>query len=361
LVTTDLLGVKNLDKKNLLEDWINKNKMEKAKVRWGIIGCGDVTEKKSGPAFNKIKDSRLLAVMRRDATKAADYAQRHQVPDWYSKVEDLLDNPTLNAIYVATPPSSHFDYALKALKAGKNVYVEKPVTLNAEEARLLSEAVIKTNGKLVVAHYRRQLPMFLKVKELLKVGQIGAIRTVQLRLWQSRSPELVTTGAADWRTDPTISGGGYFFDLAPHQLDLMLYFFGTPLSYDGFSQVQDGASSVVDHTTGTILFENQIIFNGSWCFNVRSEDNIDRCEIVGSEGKITFSIFGNSILLRSDQGEKEFVFDHPEHIQYPMIASTVAFFEGKGPNPASMEEALTLMEIMDCFSKKEIKPFHTRK
>lgn len=325
--------------------------MEDAKVRWGIIGCGDVTEKKSGPAFNKVKDSRLLAVMRRDAAKAADYAHRHQVSHWYSKVEDLLDNPALNAIYIATPPSSHFDYALKALAAGKDVYIEKPVTLNAHEARLLLDVVRKTNGKLVVAHYRRQLPLFLKVKELLDTGRIGTVRTVQLRLWQSRSPDLVTKGTADWRTDPTISGGGYFFDLAPHQLDLMLYFFGLPISFEGFSQIQDAASAVADQTTGTILFEHQVVFNGSWCFNVRQEDQVDHCEIIGSRGKITFSIFGNSVAVQSDDEENEFVFEHPEHIQYPMIASTVAFFEGNGPNPASMEEAVTLMEIIDCFAK----------
>lgn len=325
--------------------------MEDAKVRWGIIGCGDVTEKKSGPAFNKVKDSRLLAVMRRDTAKAADYAHRHQVPHWYSKAEDLLDNPALNAIYIATPPSSHFDYALKALAAGKDVYIEKPVTLNAHEARLLLDVVRKTNGKLVVAHYRRQLPLFLKVKELLDTGRIGTVRTVQLRLWQSRSPDLVTKGAADWRTDPTISGGGYFFDLAPHQLDLMLYFFGLPISFEGFSQIQDAASAVADQTTGTILFEHQVVFNGSWCFNVRQEDQVDHCEIIGSRGKITFSIFGNSVAVQSDDEENEFVFEHPEHIQYPMIASTVAFFEGNGPNPASMEEAVTLMEIIDCFAK----------
>lgn len=325
--------------------------MEDAKVRWGIIGCGDVTEKKSGPAFNKVKDSILLAVMRRDAAKAADYAHRHQVSHWYSKVEDLLDNPALNAIYIATPPSSHFDYALKALAAGKDVYIEKPVTLNAHEARLLLDVVRKTNGKLVVAHYRRQLPLFLKVKELLDTGRIGTVRTVQLRLWQSRSPDLVTKGAADWRTDPTISGGGYFFDLAPHQLDLMLYFFGLPISFEGFSQIQDVASAVADQTTGTILFEHQVVFNGSWCFNVRQEDQVDHCEIIGSRGKITFSIFGNSVAVQSDDEENEFVFEHPEHIQYPMIASTVAFFEGNGPNPASMEEAVTLMEIIDCFAK----------
>ncbi len=327
--------------------------MENAKVRWGIIGCGDVTEKKSGPAFNKVAGSQLIAVMRRDAAKAADYAHRHQVANWYSTAADLLGNQSLNAIYIATPPSSHLTYALQALRAGKHVYVEKPVTLNAQEAMLLMDAVSETKGKLVVAHYRRQLPLFLKVKELLETGQIGDVRTVQLRLWQSRAPALVTKGAADWRTDPAVSGGGYFFDLAPHQLDLMLYFFGTPIFYDGFSQIQDATSDVADQTTGTILFENQIVFNGSWCFNVRPEDNADRCEILGSRGKITFSIFGNTVLLKSDHEEKEFVFEQPEHIQYPMIARTVAFFEGSGPNPASLEEALTLMEIIDCFSRQK--------
>jgi len=325
--------------------------MESHKIVWGIIGCGDVTEKKSGPAFNIVKDSQLLAVMRRDAEKAADYANRHQVPFWYSKSDDLLNNPELNAIYVATPPSSHLMYAMSALKSGKFVYVEKPVTLNSLEAESLLAAVNDTGGKLVVAHYRRQLPLFLKVKELIEKGEIGEVRTVQLRLWQSRSPELVTKAAGDWRTNPAVSGGGYFFDLAPHQLDLMLYFFGMPVSYQGFSLIQASESTVADQTTGTILFENQIVFNGSWCFNVSKENQADRCEIVGSLGSITFSVFGNSIVVKTVSGEQELFFDHPEHIQLPMISSTVDYFLDRGPNPSSIEEAIVLMKIIDEFSK----------
>lgn len=326
--------------------------MENTKITWGIIGCGDVTEKKSGPAFNKVDNSQLVAVMRRDANKAADYARRHQVPTWYSNAADLLDDPLLNAIYIATPPSSHLEYALSALRKGKAVYVEKPVALNTDEATLLLETVKQTGGKLVVAHYRRQLPMFLKVKEILDTGQIGDVRTVQMRLWQSRSPEVVTKQAPNWRTDPTISGGGYFFDLAPHQLDLILYFFGKPLSYEGFSQVQDKDSEVADQTTGTILFENQVVFNGSWCFNVSREDQVDRCEILGSRGSLFFSVFGDTVILKMNGDEKKFQFIHPENIQYPMISSTVAFFRNEGPNPASIEEAFPLMKIMDCFAKK---------
>ncbi len=325
--------------------------MDNHKIVWGIIGCGDVTEKKSGPAFNIVENSRLLAVMRRDSAKAADYAHRHQVPLWYSNADDLLNNSELNAVYVATPPSSHLEYAISALRKGKAVYVEKPVTLNSTEALTLLESVKDTGGKLVVAHYRRQLPLFLKIKELIEKGEIGAIRTVQLRLWQSRSPALVTKGAGDWRTNPAVSGGGYFFDLAPHQLDLMLYFFGMPVSYHGFSVIQDDDNTVADHTTGTILFKNQLVFTGTWSFNVASENQADSCEIVGSLGRITFSIFGNSVVVNTAAGEKELVFDHPENIQLPMISQTVDYFMDRAPNPSSIEEALVLMRIIDEFSK----------
>jgi predicted dehydrogenase len=78
-------------------------------IRWGIIGCGDVTEIKSGPAFNKVANSKLVAVMRRDSAKAADYAKRHHVPKWYDDASKLINDPEVNAIYIATPPLQH-DY-----------------------------------------------------------------------------------------------------------------------------------------------------------------------------------------------------------------------------------------------------------
>src|SRR5688572_22425115 len=100
------------------------------KINWGIIGCGDVTEVKSGPAFNRVRDSALVAVMRRDEAKVKDYASRHQVPAWYTDAQVLINDPGINAIYVATPPSTHEEYAIAALKAGKPVYVEKPMSVD---------------------------------------------------------------------------------------------------------------------------------------------------------------------------------------------------------------------------------------
>jgi len=171
-------------------------------IRWGIIGCGDVTEVKSGPAFNKVNNSKLVAVMRRDAEKAADYARRHQVPKWYDDASQLINDPEVNAIYIATPPLQHEAYTIEALKAGKPVYVEKPMTLDAKAAQRMTDASNKLNVKLCVAHYRRAQPMFLKVKELLATQIIGDIRLIRLKMLQSPNPALIAKTANNWRIKP---------------------------------------------------------------------------------------------------------------------------------------------------------------
>jgi predicted dehydrogenase len=321
-------------------------------INWGIIGCGNVTEKKSGQAYNKIPNSKLVAVMRRDAAKAADYATRHNVDKWYSQADKLLNDTEVNAVSIATPPAFHLEYAIAALKKGLNVYVEKPVTRTAEEAQAMADAVKQYNGKLTVAHYRRALPMFLYVKELLAENTIGDVRTVQIRMWKSIRPDLIADSETNWRVQPELSGGGYFHDLAPHQLDLMLYYFGEPARYHGFSLNQSGVNPADDHVCGQILFKNKVVVNGSWCFNVAESETIDSCEIIGTKGKITFPFFGTFVSLKNEQGNETTNFTHPEHIQQPMIGKIVSYFRGDGPNPCTIEEAVTLMKIMDAFTGK---------
>ena len=108
-------------------------------IRWGMIGCGSVTEVKSGPAFNKVPNSKLMAVMRRDAEKVKDYAQRHHVPYYFTDVDELINHPEVDAIYIATPPKFHAAYAEKAMKVGKPVYVEKPMALNVGECETMQQ------------------------------------------------------------------------------------------------------------------------------------------------------------------------------------------------------------------------------
>ncbi|MDB4926913.1 Gfo/Idh/MocA family oxidoreductase [Mucilaginibacter sp.] len=323
-------------------------------IKWGIIGCGDVTEKKSGPPLYKVPNSSLVAVMRRNGEKAADYARRHNVAKWYNDADKLMDDPEINSVYIASPPGSHLGYALAALKKNLNVYLEKPITLNAAEARTIADAVKQSKGKLSVAHYRRALPMFLYVKELIDNGSIGDIRTVQIRLWQSITPELVTHVEDNWRIQAEHSGGGYFHDMSPHQLDLMLFYFGEPQYYSGASLNQGGTYKVADHATGHIVFKNKVVVNGSWSFNVAPSAAVDLCEIIGNKGTITFPFFNKPHLvkLENEAGESTKEFKHPEHISQLMIEKVVNYFNGDDTNnPCSIEDAIPLMDIMDAFGE----------
>ena len=189
-------------------------------IRWGIIGCGAVTEVKSGPGLQKAERSRLVAVMRRNASLAEDYARRHGVPRWYSDARDLLADPEVDAVYVATPPSTHREYARLAAAAGKPVYVEKPMARTHAECLEMIAACREAGVALYVAYYRRAQPRFLKVRDLLAAGAIGAPRSVTVTLHQPPPAPVARPEDLPWRVRPEISGGGLFVDLGSHTLDL---------------------------------------------------------------------------------------------------------------------------------------------
>lgn len=319
-------------------------------LHWGIIGCGNVTESKSGPAFNLAPGSSLDAVMRRNAHKAADYAARHGVPRWYDKADELLADPAINAIYIATPPDSHADYALRSLEAGKFVYLEKPMARNAKEATRIVEAAARHDDRLCIAHYRRAQPMFLKIKELLDRQAIGEVRFVSMKMLQPAESDIIAASEENWRIDPVISGGGLFHDLAPHQLDLMYYFFGEIDRAHGFAVNQAGYYPTDDLVTGEILFKQGIVFQGTWCFSVSPEEKTDICEITGAAGKITFPVFGNEVTVSRPHSNQTLVFPVLAHAEQPMIERVCAYFQGQQPNPCTAAEALASLEIMDTFT-----------
>lgn len=311
-------------------------------VQWGIVGCGDVCEVKSGPAFSKVDRSKLVAVMRRDEAKARDFAMRHGVRKYYSDAQTLIDDPEVNAIYIATPPAQHEAYAIDAMKAGKPVYIEKPVSLDASSCQRLIDASVKYRVPVSVAHYRRGLLLFKKVKSILAEGTIGPIRLILIHTLQNKK------NADVWRVDPTLSGGGHFHDLSPHQLDLMYWFFGKPKSVKGFSLNQSGAYQAPDLTTLDVEFEDSALLRGTWSFNVHDSAEADTCEIIGESGMLKFSFFKGTLLeLRTPKGTHLLEFANPVNIQHPMINSVVKYFRGTGENPCSLEDALVTMKMID--------------
>jgi predicted dehydrogenase len=324
------------------------------KINWGIIGCGDVTEMKSGPAFNKVKDSSLVAVMRRDEVKAKDYAERHHVAKWYADANALINDQEVNAVYIATPPAFHEEYAIAAFDAGKPVYIEKPMALDFLSASNIITAAKEKNVKLSVAHYRREQPFFKKIQQLLADKIIGEVRFAKLEFYKrSLTKEELKDPKVAWRVTPSIAGGGLFHDLAPHQLDLMYYFFGEIDKASGYAFNQAGLYEADDIVSGNILFKSGVIFNGLWCFNVATENEKDMCEIIGSEGKISFAVFEHEKIVVTKNGKEHIIpFEPLKHVQQPMIQQVVSYFLGNGPNPCSGEDGAMAMWLMEQFTGK---------
>jgi predicted dehydrogenase len=316
-------------------------------VKWGIIGCGDVTEVKSGPAFNKVPNSALVAVMRRDAEKAADYARRHQVPAWYTDADDLINDPNVTAIYVATPPGSHADYAIRAMRAGKPVYVEKPMAMNAAECDAMNQVSRETGVPLFVAFYRRSLPYFQRVKQLIDQRAIGDIRYVRIVMnWQPDEREVGPQ--AGWRVSPAVSGGGLFHDYASHQFDFLDYVLGPIKQAGGIARNQAGLYPADDIVVANFEFESGALGVGSWCFTVNKEQRIETTQLIGSAGTITFSFFEQFIIrLETETGVEEYTVPFPEHVQQPLIESIVGELTGGGKSPSTGETGARTSAILD--------------
>ena len=299
-------------------------------IRWGFIGCGEVTELKSGPAFSEVEGSSVVAVMSRNREHVKDYAHRHHIKKWYTDAQQLIDDPDVNAVYVATPPSSHAIYAIMAMKAGKPVYVEKPLSSNYEDCLRVNRVSEQTKTPCFVAYYRRYLPYFQKVKNIIQQGTIGKIINVQLRFaCPPRDADFAMKEELHWRLRPEIAGGGYFYDLAPHQFDLLQDIFGVIVDVKGICANRGGLYSVEDSISACFLFENGLPGSGSWCFVAHPSAKEDRIAVIGERGMLNFSVFNyDPILLVTSNGTSSITVPNPPYVQLPIIKSVIEHLQG---------------------------------
>ena len=316
-----------------------------APLRWGIIGCGDVTEVKSGPAYQKTEGFELVAVMRRDEIKLKDYAHRHGIEKYYTSADALIHDDDIDAVYIATPPDSHRHYALKVAEAGKPCCIEKPLAPSYRESSLIYEAFKKKDIPLFVAYYRRSLPRFNRIKDWLSENKIGEIRHINWHL--SQPPNAVDLfGEYNWRTDPMVAPGGYFDDLASHGLDLFIYLLGEIQKVSGISLNQQGLYAAKDAISACWLHKGGVTGAGVWNFGI---EPMDRVEIFGNIGKIQFSVFEeNPLILYKDGKMIEFFIEHPKHVQLPHVENMKKHLLEKSlSNPSSGQTAVHTSWVMD--------------
>ena len=317
-------------------------------IRWGFIGCGEVTELKSGPAFSSVPGSSVVAVMSRNIEKARSYAKRHDIPKWYDDAQQLINNPEVNAIYIATPPSSHATFAIMAMKAGKPVYVEKPLAASYDDCIRVNRVSEQTGVPCFVAYYRRYLPYFIKVKQLVEQKVIGDVRTVQLFLACPPRDLDYNSSQLPWRLQPDISGGGYFYDLAPHQLDLLQHIFGVITDAKGICSNRAHLYKTEDCVSACFQFENGLSGSASWCFVAHQSAKEDHIEVIGGKGKISFSVYNyDPILVINDEGTRSIAVPNPPYVQLPIIRTVIEQLQGIGVCQCTSVSATPVNWVMD--------------
>lgn len=318
-------------------------------IGWGFIGCGEVTEKKSGPAFNEVPGSHVVAVMSRNAEKAESYAKRHNIKKWYTDPLELINDPEINAIYIATPPSSHATFAIMAMKAGKPVYIEKPLAASYEDCARINRISELTGVPCFVAYYRRYLPYFQKVKQIIQSGAIGTPANVQIRFSvPPRDLDYKSNGSLPWRLQPDIAGGGYFYDLAPHQLDLIQDIFGVITRAHGYCSNMAKLYKAEDTISACFYFENGLPGSGSWCFVGHQSAKEDRIEVIGEKGMLSFSVYNYSpIQLVTSEGRSSIVVPNPSYVQLPIIRSVIEHLQGIGICECTSVSATPVNWVMD--------------
>ena len=314
-------------------------------IRWGIIGCGNVTEVKSGPAYQKTAGFTIAAVMRRDAEKVADYAKRHGIAKYYTDADALINDPEIDAVYIATPPDTHKYYGLKVAKAGKPCCIEKPLAPNCQDALDIAEAFDENDIPLFVAFYRRTLPKFEQIKKWIDSKAIGEIRHIRWHLSKPTTDQ-DRSGEYNWRTDIEIATGGYFDDLASHGLDLFIHYLGPIKEVSGISLNQQGLYTSKDACVANWTHESGVTGSGSWNFGTFEREDV--VEIYGSEGKITFSIFENvPFILKNKDGETINNLSHPENIQLHHVELMRDHLFGNGTHPSDGFSAAHTNWVMD--------------
>lgn len=302
-------------------------------IGWGIIGVGDVTEVKAAPSIFRAPDSDVVHVMRRDADRARDFAARHGVARWSTDAQSVIDDPAVTAVYVATPTSTHAQYAIAAARAGKHVLVEKPMAMSSAECRRMVDAAQAAGVRLWVAYYRRALPRFVTIQDLLATGALGRLLSVQTT-W--RKP----TDFTGWRWDPRANRGGEFYETACHTLDVLDHLLG-PATDPAGTVSADGHAAAASYRLG------DVVGSGSWAFG--TADAVEQTVVMGDRGTLSFASFSPTpIRVVTADGEATYEVGDPPHVHGPLVATILDELRGVGTCPSTGRTALQTSELMDA-------------
>lgn len=317
--------------------------MSSKTIRVGIIGCGDVAEKKSGPAFQKVPGSELAIVMRRDGEKARDYALRHGVPRHTADAGEILSDPGIDLIYVATPPHMHAHYGIQAALHGKAVYVEKPMGRTVAEARALQDACRQHGVPLFVAYYRRGQERFNYAKDMILRGELGEVRAFHY-LYTNPTPSYPAHRA--WLGDPALAGGGQLFDIGSHMMNALTFILGDPVQMDTMTADRSGLGAPDTHSA-ILTLKNGVQGTVQMCFSAAGRR--DQFTVLGSTGSLSMSFMNyTDVVVTRGETTESLPFPMPEHVQLPLITRVINTLRGLDDLDTTARDAFLTQELLEA-------------
>lgn len=309
-------------------------------IRWGVIGCGDVLKRKSGPSFHQSERSCIQAVVSSDGESAARYAEVHDVSIATGDAEQVMADPEVDAVYVASPPNTHEDFTVAAAEAAKPVLVEKPMGRSVTEGRGMIDACDRAGVELFVAYYRRFHPHVEEIRSLLAEGRIGEPVCAIVNYAHPRPND------SGWREMPEISGGGWFVDATSHRVDLLCHLLGAPTEATGVVRCDDG-----DSQTETAVSLSLSVADGVCC-TVTSDfvgaGSTDRFVIRGTAGSIVAKTLDSGDFTYEVAGEPgSIACNQPETTHGGLLDHVEAVLLDGETNRSTGRDAIQTEAIMD--------------
>ncbi len=318
--------------------------MSLEKIRWGVIGAGNVFEFKSGPALYKTPHSELVAVMRTSEQKAQDVATRHGAKRWYTDAASLVNDPDVNAVYIASPHYLHPEHVALAARAKKIVFSEKPLGVTTAQAQTCVDACKENGVSLTIAYYRRFWAITQAVKKILHEGAIG--RVVQARI--GVSDWFAGDNERTWLLSREKSGGDALANVGAHWIDLVRYLLGEPREVVALTSSAASGFETDDTVGVDMRLDNNALV--SLLVTRRTPISTNEFDIFGTEGCIRVSslVDGKLILYRKGHDPEPMQFARIGVMHSELVAALVPSLLKGEPSPLPGEEAVAVWRVMQA-------------
>ncbi|MGH9846415.1 MAG: Gfo/Idh/MocA family protein [Blastocatellia bacterium] len=299
------------------------------KLRWGLIGCGDISRKRVAPALRDVAACELVGVNRAQAELAESFAREFGARRWYGDWRELLADPEIDAVYIATPVNLHCEQTVAAAEAGKHVLAEKPMAMNTAECDRMIAACRTNNVALGIAYYRHFYPVIARAKEILASGEIGEPVITQINAFDRFNPQ--PGDARYWFVSKAQAGGGPMMDFGCHRIEVLINVLGPIRRTFG-----DVGSVLFDREvedTAVALFEFENKARGVLSVTHAAMESQDTLDIFGSDGSIHIPVLNRGEMrVKTTGGER--TESHPPYanIHQPLIEDfTRAVLESRDP------------------------------